>query len=80
MKYEVELDAFMDGKDTSIGAVVGIKDYKNPVYSKKTQCRQIQYIPCWRGAEAYAHKNGFIRQNMLTERAKNLGIKNERDN
>ena len=29
---EVELDAaFMDGKTLSIGAVAGIKDYKNPV-------------------------------------------------
>lgn len=69
---EVELDAaFMDGKTLSIGAVAGIKDYKNPVcIARKLSADRFNIFLVGEGAEAYAHKNGFIRQNMLTERAK----------
>lgn len=69
---EVELDAaFMDGKTLSIGAVAGIKDYKNPVcIARKLSADRFNIFLVGEGAEAYAHKNGFVRQNMLTERAK----------
>ena len=69
---EVELDAaFMDGRTLSIGAVAGIKDYKNPVcIARKLSADRFNIFLVGEGAEAYAHKNGFIRQNMLTERAK----------
>lgn len=69
---EVELDAaFMDGKTLSIGAVAGIKDYKNPISIAKSLSKdRYNIFLVGEGAEAYAHKNGFIRQNMLTERAK----------
>ena len=69
---EVELDAaFMDGKTLSIGAVAGIKDYKNPVsIARKLSRDRYNIFLVGEGAEAYAHINGFIRQNMLTERAK----------
>ena len=69
---EVELDAaFMDGKTLSMGAVAGIKDYKNPVsIARKLSEDRFNIFLVGDGAEAYAHKNGFIRQNMLTERAK----------
>ena len=69
---EVELDAaFMDGKTLSIGAVAGIKDYKNPVcIARKLSEDRFNIFLVGAGAEAYAHKNGFVRQNMLTERAK----------
>ena len=69
---EVELDAaFMDGKTLSIGAVAGIKDYKNPVsIARKLSADRFNIFLVGAGAEAYAHKNGFVRQNMLTERAK----------
>ena len=69
---EVELDAaFMDGKTLSIGAVAGIKDYKNPVcIARKLSADRFNIFLVGEGAEAYAHRNGFVRQNMLTERAK----------
>ena len=69
---EVELDAaFMDGKTLSIGAIAGIKDYKNPVsIARKLSEDRFNIFLVGAGAEAYAHKNGFVRQNMLTERAK----------
>lgn len=69
---EVELDAaFMDGKTLSIGAIAGVKDYKNPVSIAKSLSKdRYNIFLVGAGAEAYAHKNGFIRQNMLTERAR----------
>ncbi|MGL5051878.1 MAG: N(4)-(beta-N-acetylglucosaminyl)-L-asparaginase [Fusobacteriaceae bacterium] len=69
---EVELDAaFMDGKTLSIGAVASIKDFKNPIsIARKLSSNKYNIFLVGAGAESYAHKNGFIRQNMLTERAK----------
>ncbi len=71
---QVELDAaFMDGKTLSIGAVAGIKDYKNPVsIARKLSRDRYNIFLVGEGAEAYAHINGFTRQNMLTERAKKI--------
>lgn len=67
----VELDAgYMDGRDFSIGAIMAIKDYKNPI--KIAYELSKEYTNCvlvGEGAEKYAHKNGFVRQNMLSDRA-----------
>ncbi|MGO1819920.1 MAG: N(4)-(beta-N-acetylglucosaminyl)-L-asparaginase [Senegalia sp. (in: firmicutes)] len=68
---EVELDAaFMDGDSLSIGAVAGIRDFKNPIsIARKLSEEKVNCFLVGAGAEEYAHKNGFERQNMLTDRA-----------
>ncbi|MBZ2175381.1 N(4)-(beta-N-acetylglucosaminyl)-L-asparaginase [Schnuerera sp. xch1] len=68
---EVELDAaFMDGDSLSIGAVAGIKDFKNPIsIARKLSEEKVNCFLVGQGAEDYAHKNGFERMNMLTDRA-----------
>lgn len=78
---EVELDAaFMDGKTLSIGAIAGIKDYKNPVsIARKLSEDRFNIFLVGAGAESYAHKNGFVRQNMLTERAKKTWEKRKKE-
>ena len=69
---EVELDAaYMDGDTLSIGAVAGIKDFANPVsIARKLSDDRFNCFLVGAGAEAYAHKEGFERVNMLTDRAK----------
>ncbi|MGG7143977.1 N(4)-(beta-N-acetylglucosaminyl)-L-asparaginase [Clostridium nigeriense] len=69
---EVELDsAYMDGDSLSIGAVAGIKDFKNPIsIARRLSKEQVNCFLQGLGAEAFAHKNGFERVNMLTDRAK----------
>lgn len=69
---EVELDAaYMDGDSLSIGAVAGIKDFKNPIIiARRLSKEQVNCFLQGLGAEAFAHKNGFERANMLTDRAK----------
>ena len=69
---EVELDAaYMDGDTLAIGAVAGIRDYANPVsIARKLSDEKVNNFLVGAGAEAYAHKNGFERKNMLTDRAK----------
>lgn len=71
---DVELDAaFMDGDDLSIGAVAGIKDFANPVsIARELSKDRFNIFLVGQGAEAFAHKAGFERKNMLTERAKKL--------
>ncbi|MEC1522130.1 N(4)-(beta-N-acetylglucosaminyl)-L-asparaginase [Neobacillus niacini] len=71
---EVELDAaFMDGDTLSIGAVAGIRDYKNPVsIARRLSKDRFNSFLVGNGAEEYAHKNGFERRNMLTDRARKL--------
>lgn len=78
---QVELDAaFMDGKTLSIGAVAGIKDFKNPVsIARKLSEDRFNIFLVGAGAEDYAHKNGFVRQNMLTERAKKTWEKRKKE-
>lgn len=68
---EVELDAaYMDGDSLSIGAIAGIKDFKNPIsIARKLSEEEFNCFLVGHGAEEYAHKNGFERVNMLTERA-----------
>lgn len=69
---EVELDAaWMDGDDLSIGAVASIKDFANPVSIARMLSKEpVNNMLVGAGAEKYAHKMGFERKNMLTERAK----------
>lgn len=66
---EVELDAaFMDGDTLSIGAVGGIKDFKNPIsIARKLSNEKFNSFLVGTGAEEYANKNGFERRNNLTE-------------
>ena len=68
---EVELDAaYMDGDSLSIGAVAGIKDFKNPIsIARKLSQEKFNCFLVGHGADEYAHKNGFERANMLTDRA-----------
>lgn len=78
---QVELDAaFMDGKTLSIGAVAGIKDFKNPVsIARKLSEDRFNIFLVGLGAEEYAIKNGFERKNMLTERAKKIWEKRKKE-
>lgn len=69
---EVELDAaFMDGNNMGFGAVGSIKDFANPILiAESLSNRKDNNFLVGSGAEFYAHKQGFERKNMLTERAK----------
>lgn len=69
---EVELDAgWMDGDTFSVGAVCAIKDFANPVsIARKLSLEPVNNVLVGEGAARYAHKNGFERKNMLTDRAK----------
>lgn len=78
---EVELDAaYMDGDTLSIGAIGGIRDFKNPIsIAKKLSEERFNCFLVGIGAEDYAHKNGFERVNMLTDRAKQYYEKRKRE-
>ncbi|RRD39453.1 N(4)-(beta-N-acetylglucosaminyl)-L-asparaginase [Leptotrichia sp. OH3620_COT-345] len=71
-EMEVELDAaYMDGSTFNFGAVCAIKDFANPIsVAKKLSKLSENNMLVSSGAEAYAHKEGFERKNMLTDRAK----------
>lgn len=71
-EMEVELDAaFMDGDTFDIGAIAAVKDYANPIsIAKKLSKEEVNCMLVAEGAEKYAHKEGFERKNMLTDRAK----------
>ena len=71
-EMEVELDAaYMDGDTLSIGAVAAIKDFANPVsIARRLSKEKVNNILVGEGAEKFAHKEGFERKNMLTDRAK----------
>ena len=68
----VELDAaYMDGDTFAIGAVAGVKNVKNPVSVAKQLSKDIFNIfLVGVGAEQYAQKEGFEKQNMLTSKVK----------
>lgn len=70
---QVELDAaFMDGETLSIGAVGGIKDFKNPIsIARSLMNNEYNNFLIGQGAERYAHRMGFERMNMLTEYSRN---------
>ena len=71
-EMEVELDAaFMDGDTLDVGCVGAIKDYANPVsIARKLSTYPVNNFLVGQGAEKFAHRHGFERKNMLTERAK----------
>lgn len=75
----VELDAaFMDGDTLSVGAIAGIKDFKNPCkIARKLMDEPLNNFLVGHGAEAYAHIHGFERQNMLTEYSKNKWLRHK---
>lgn len=68
----VELDAaFMDGTTMAIGAVGAIRDFKNPIrIARHLSSLRYNNFLVGPGAEQYAHKEGFERVNMLSDRAK----------
>lgn len=71
-EMEVELDAaYMDGNTLDIGAVAAIKDFANPVsIARSLSHEKVNCMLVAEGAEKFAHKQGFERKNMLTDRAK----------
>lgn len=71
-EMEVELDAaYMDGTTFDIGAVAAIKDFANPIsIARRLSIEKVNNLLVAEGAEKFAHKEGFERKNMLTERAK----------
>lgn len=71
-EMEVELDAaFMDGNTLDIGAVAAIKDFANPIsIARRLSREKINCMLVAEGAEKFAHKEGFERKNMLSDRAK----------
>ncbi len=71
-EMEVELDAaYMDGDTFGIGAVAAIKDFANPIkVAKRLSDESVNCVLVSEGAEKFAHKEGFERKNMLTDRAK----------
>ena len=78
---EVELDAaYMDGDTLSIGAIGSIKDFKNPIsIARKLSEERVNCFLVGSGAEEYAHKEGFERCNMLTDRAKRHYAKKKKE-
>lgn len=71
-EMEVELDAaFMDGDTLAIGAVAAIKDFANPIsIAKRLSELPVNNVLVGEGAEKFAAKEGFLRKNMLTDRAR----------
>ena len=71
-EMEVEMDAaFMDGNTLDIGAVAAIRDFANPVsIARRLSREKVNSLLVAEGAEKFAHKEGFERKNMLTDRAK----------
>lgn len=71
-EMEVELDAaFMDGTTFDMGAVGAIKDFANPIsIARRLSKEKVNNLLVGEGAEKFAHKEGFERKNMLTDRAK----------
>lgn len=71
---EVELDAaFMDGDTLAIGAVAGLRDYKNPIaIARQLSQRRFNSFLVGAGAAEYAAQQGFASTLMLSERAKTL--------
>lgn len=71
-EMEVELDAaYMDGDTLDIGAVAAIRDFANPIsIARRLSKEKVNNLLVAEGAEKFAHKEGFERKNMLTDRAK----------
>ena len=65
----VELDAaFMNGDNLMFGAVMGIRNVKNPIaVARKLSGARLNCQLAGEGAMRYAEEHGFAFQNMLTE-------------
>ncbi|MFR3499707.1 MAG: isoaspartyl peptidase/L-asparaginase, partial [Paraclostridium bifermentans] len=64
----------------SIGAIAGIKNFANPIsIARKLSSEKVNCFLIGVGAEEYAHKNGFERKDMLSERAKKHYSKRKRE-
>lgn len=74
---EVELDAaIMNGEDLSIGAVMGVKGYKNPIsIARKVLTDTPHNILIGQGAEDFAAEKGFERTILLTDKSIDLWLK-----
>lgn len=70
----VEMDsAFMNGDTFEVGAVMGIRDVKNPIsVARSLSHEHFNSVLVGAGATEYATVNGFERKNMLTNRAKKI--------
>lgn len=66
---EVELDAaLMDGKTLDIGAVIGVKGFKNPISIARRVLEQSPHnVLAGTGAEEFAVKHGFDRSIMICD-------------
>ena len=71
-EMEVELDAaYMNGTSLDFGAVGAIKDFANPIeIARRLSVEKANNFLVGAGAEKFAHKEGFERKTMLTDRAK----------
>lgn len=71
-EMEVELDAaYMDGDTLDMGCVASIRDFKNPIsIARRLSKEKVNSMLVGQGAEKFAHKEGFERKNMLSDRAK----------
>lgn len=71
-EMEVELDAgYMDGNTFDVGAIAAIKDFANPIsIARRLSKEKVNCVLAGEGAEKFAHKEGFERKNMLTDRAR----------
>ena len=78
---EVELDAaIMNGEDLSIGAVMGIKGYKNPIsIARKVLTDSPHNILIGQGAEDFAARNGFEKTILLTEESIRKWLERKRE-
>lgn len=72
LEGEVELDAaYMDGDTLGFGAVMGVKNLKNPIEVAYDLCHyKRNSVLAAAGAEAYAREKGYPFAPMLTEEAK----------
>lgn len=71
-EMEVELDAaYMNGTTLDFGAVGAVKDFANPIeIARRLSIEKANNFLVGAGAEKFAHKEGFERKTMLTDRAK----------
>lgn len=69
---EVELDAaFMDGTTLDFGAVAAVKDFANPISIARSLSKsKVNNFLVGEGVNRYAHREGFERKNMLSDRAR----------
>lgn len=74
---EVQLDAaFMDGSSMRVGAVAGMRGFKNPVkIARALMAESFNNFLVGTGAESYAASHGFDREMLLTEKARGQWLK-----